>query len=513
MKNSDAWFEVDKEGLSRLLERRGKAFVLFELIQNAWDENVSRLDVRLRPARRAGLAEIEVTDNSPEGFKALTHAYTLFADSSKKSDTQKRGRFNFGEKMVLALCREAEISSTTGTIYFTRNGRRQVDGSKRTTAGTVFRALLRLTRAEVAEVIASTKLLLPPPGIETIVNGEPLVPRSPLAVVRTSLPTEISNDSGQLTRSRRLTTIELHPLRDGETGHIYEMGIPVVATSDPHHYNVQQKIPLGFDRDQVGASYLQLLRSVAFNTLHGTVTDMTAPWVEDAMERADCSPDAARAYVSKRFGDKAAVFDPSDLEANKSAVAAGYTIVHGGMLSKAAWDNVRAADALKPSSFYTPTPKPFSPNGNPLKLISEADWTEGMAQVAAYARLLGERLLGRTITVEITNDRAWWPAATYGPCGTLTFNMRKLGRAWFDSPDAINVDDLLLHEFGHEFASDHLSEDYYEALTRLGAKLKFLALNESELFQPYVHWQGDADRKPRTEPGHGAFTKVAAVSP
>jgi len=30
-------FEVDPQGLAKLLERRGKAFALFELIQNAWE--------------------------------------------------------------------------------------------------------------------------------------------------------------------------------------------------------------------------------------------------------------------------------------------------------------------------------------------------------------------------------------------------------------------------------------------------------------------------------------------
>ncbi len=30
------WFEVAKEGLARLLERRGKHFAVLELLQNAW---------------------------------------------------------------------------------------------------------------------------------------------------------------------------------------------------------------------------------------------------------------------------------------------------------------------------------------------------------------------------------------------------------------------------------------------------------------------------------------------
>ena len=43
-----AWFEVDKQGLAKILERKGKEFALMELIQNAWDEpGVSKVTASL----------------------------------------------------------------------------------------------------------------------------------------------------------------------------------------------------------------------------------------------------------------------------------------------------------------------------------------------------------------------------------------------------------------------------------------------------------------------------------
>ena len=94
-------FLVDKKGLAKLLERRGKAFILHELLQNAWDENTTRVDVT---AEWLGDRTVRVTvvDDKPEGFADLTHAYTLFAESAKKTDPTKRGRFNLGEKLVIA---------------------------------------------------------------------------------------------------------------------------------------------------------------------------------------------------------------------------------------------------------------------------------------------------------------------------------------------------------------------------------------------------------------------------
>src|SRR5205809_595321 len=121
-------FEVDKEGLRKLLAKRGAGFALFELVQNAWDEDTSRVEVDLGwlsfpKGDAAGLAFIQVTDDDPEGFTDLAHAYTLFAESEKKADAEKRGRFNLGEKLVIAVCERAIISTTTGTIHFDAAGR------------------------------------------------------------------------------------------------------------------------------------------------------------------------------------------------------------------------------------------------------------------------------------------------------------------------------------------------------------------------------------------------------
>lgn len=74
------------------------------------------MSVRIEPVRGvAGRALLEVTDDSPEGFADLTHAYTLFAESAKKGDPLKRGPFNLGEKLVLAISDTVQIATTTGT--------------------------------------------------------------------------------------------------------------------------------------------------------------------------------------------------------------------------------------------------------------------------------------------------------------------------------------------------------------------------------------------------------------
>ncbi|MBI2806517.1 MAG: hypothetical protein HYX68_16165 [Planctomycetes bacterium] len=70
--------------------------------------------------------------------------------------------------------------------------------------------------------------------------------------------------------------------------------------------------------------------------------------------------------------------------------------------------------------------------------------------------------------------------------GELTFNLRCLGRRWFDQGATEEVDRPVIHEFGHHFSGDHLSEAYHEALCLLGAKLKRLAMEKPEEVRRFV---------------------------
>ena len=41
---ASSWLEVDIIGLRRTLERKGKAWAIFELVQNSWDTDATRFD-------------------------------------------------------------------------------------------------------------------------------------------------------------------------------------------------------------------------------------------------------------------------------------------------------------------------------------------------------------------------------------------------------------------------------------------------------------------------------------
>ena len=76
-------------------------------------------------------------------------------------------------------------------------------------------------------------------------------------------------------------------------------------------------------------------------------------------------------------------------------------------------------------------------------------------------------------------------AACYGS-RRLDFNLLRLGHKWFEQGATEDVDALLIHEFGHEYSGDHLSSDYHEALCKLGAGLKKLALERLEAMKYFL---------------------------
>jgi hypothetical protein len=482
-----SWFDVDRDGLRKVLERKGKAFIVLELLQNAWDENVSQVDCTLERLKGRNFL-LTVQDDSPEGFSDLRHAFTLFAESPKKGNPNQRGRFDIGEKFVLACCDHAKITTTKGTIEFLPGGNRR-HSQNHVFYGTIFEAYLKLTKEEEQEITQAIASVIPQEGIITQYNGVQLVARKAIVDFEVSLPTVLSDDDGSLRPTIRKTQVTIYEPLAGEKAMLYEMGIPVVETGDQYHVNVMQKVPLNMDRDNVTPAYMKKVRVAVLNNTFSLLNgeeDTNQAWVRDALEDKNCKPDAARHIVVERFGKDAVTYDPSDPEGSKIAASQGRTVIPGAAFNKKQWENIRQTDAAKPAGKVTPSPKPYSMDGKPLNVISSMDFTNKQRAVVRYARIIGEKLLGTDIEVQIVKEpRASWPySATFGPDGTLTLNASVLTKFFFSEfPDNCErVDRLLLHEFAHYKVSDHLSSKFYEEVARLGAKLTKIALVSPETF-------------------------------
>ena len=492
MSASKNWFDVDRQGLSQLIERRGKSALLFELVANALDaDGTTRVEVMLEPEEGVPHATVIVRDDAPEGFADLSHAWTLFAESRRKAYPQKRGRFNLGEKLVLALCTEASIVSVRDAVMFDARGR--TSSRARRASGTEFQGIARITRAELAEIKRDLQRIIPPQGVSIVVNGQALAPRLPIKSFEVTLPTEIADEEGNLRRTTRKTTIHVYEPLPGMPAMLHELGMPVVETGDKWDVSIEQKILLNMDRDNVTPAYLRDVRTHVVNAMHAHLSeeDANAPLVNEALADEQATPTAINHLLDLRFGPRRAIFDPSDPEANMALVADGYALIKGGQLTKNQWANAKKHDPkLRPSGQIRPTKKAhFGPGGKDCWVAREK-WTPAMRAVTAYSAAVCRELVGARVEVSILADVTESWAACYGAMG-LVFNLGRLGHAFFDEclPDGshlsptLRLNQLLIHEIGHHVCSNHLDERYHDALCEFGAKLTQLALTRPELFR------------------------------
>ena len=64
----------------------------------------------------------------------------------------------------------------------------------------------------------------------------------------------------------------------------------------------------------------------------------------------------------------------------------------------------------------------------------------------------------------------------------LSFNVRSLGKRFFDPPVSAGVIDLIVHEIGHH-AGMHTEKAYHESLTKLAGDLVMTALKDPAFFE------------------------------
>jgi hypothetical protein len=473
---------VDKKGLAKKLAHKPKVFIVHELLQNAWDEDgVTRvlLTMEMLPGRPA--CRIFVEDDAPEGFQDLASVYTLFRDSKKAHDPTKRGRFELGEKLVAATALRMEVVTTKGGIVIEGDTRTQ--HRNKLQRGSAVLVDVRMTREEFADVVAEIHKLIPPSNIPTYFNGELLQVRKLHAAFTTTLPTIRSDEEGNLKPTARKTEVRIYEPLPGETPSIYELGIPVMETGDQWHCDVQQRVPINWERNSVPPSYLRTLRVEVLNSMHRELSKdgSREAWVTEGLSDPRCTPDAAKDVKVKRFGERAVIQDPSDPEANNRAAGEGYTVIPGGSLPKGAWDNLRTFVPAAGKQF--PTPKCYSEDGDPEKVIPPEEWAMDMRRMAVFAQELFGKLYGKSLYVKIVKEPHLWWAANCGPSAILTLNYGKLGKRWFARPVRDEeVLDLLLHEFAHYKVAEHLNSAYHRELTRLAAKLANLCLDDPTFF-------------------------------
>ena len=494
------WFDIDKQGMLQFLDRKGRWMAVFELIQNSWDTEATEVRVLLEKIPGRAMAVLRVEDDNPEGFKDLSHSFTLFAHSEKKDDPTKRGFMNVGEKFVLALCDSATIRSTKGTVTFCEDGTRKQSRGGKTDAGTVVEAEIRMTTEQLREAAVNLQRLIAPAGVETHVKvvdsdgtvlTEGLVGR-PVLVAESqikNLPTRRMDDQGNVRATSRNCDVHVYRLRPGETeGAVYEMGLPVVVPGDgfAYHVDVQQKVPVNMERDNLPPSYLRRIQGEVLRIVADELDQDAAsqPWVAPAMEDDAVGAETLEAVLDAAHGEDRTLYDGADLEANHGIAGRGGTVIPRGSYSPQLRQKILDLGAGRKSGDILPTPKPYSndPDATPVEVIHPDNWTQGMEELRDVAEFMAE-YLGVTSRIEVRfvlpkgpNSKEW--GAAYG-ARTLDFNVTSLGKMWIQNW-FIHIDrtlNLIIHELSHhdpageEDALSHLDHQFHKNATRIGGAL------------------------------------------
>jgi len=491
-------FEVDIANMRKIHGARDKIFIIREMVQNGWDEDISRVDILLTPPDENGHSIIKVTDDSPGGWLSLEHAYTMYAESTKANDPTKRGRFNEGEKNVLCLAIEASVTTVSGQICFDRV-RGRWTGTEHRKRGSEFYMKFELTQKEYADICVKSMLLIPPKDIVTTFNGQELPHRAPDLQFETRLRTPVNGRN-----DLRKTDVRLYHAY-GKQAWLYEMGIPVVQLGDdPWHINVMQKMPVGRDRDNVPPTYLSDVRVAIFNKFFDKIpaSQQSLLSMQAAAGNPKSSREAVDAHMKGRFGQDFVMEDPTDKGSREECVSQGMVVVEKNDLSPEMRKRLRKMkDAKNPKKAYLRKAGDVCPTDLKPSLdnvVKPEDYDENTRDYVALIERLAPRLIHRTVKAVVVNDT---DGAAIRGCFQYETGVMHINIVHQDTSNWADNYELLVHEFAHNTLNSnaHLKDVFYTTVQKLSGELTLLALEEPELFEGKT-WNGDTHRFTAVQP-------------
>ena len=458
------WFKVDRDGLRELHGEFPPERLVLELIQNAWDEDSKLCEVTITSTGWHGRTAtiVTVTDDSPEGFRNLADAYTLFRTTIKRSDPTKRGRFNLGEKIVLARAIEAEITSTKGGVLFDKTGRHSIR-VKRASGTRVAVVYARWTNGDLDNALDFLKRLIPPAAVKFTVNGELISTPTPAIIHPTTLATELlkTNEEGltTMTRTSRATKLELFPVSDRKAM-LFEMGIPVCEIEGTHDVNVLQKVPLTQDRTAVSPAYLQDIYAETVKALGETidVARFGTEIVQLALADDRIDAQTARTVFTKTYGADS-VLQSKDPDADQEAARSGMTIV--SPYTFGADVNSKLRDGGVPTTLGL-----FGRDGpsTPANIISPDKYTPEQAKFVGYVQMLADALYeSRHFAIQLGRwaSSCRWAAFNSGGSNVVFHT----GRVNVNNPVSRGTS-IIIHELAHCAGNGHdgVYDNEYERL-------------------------------------------------
>jgi hypothetical protein len=452
---SHVWFELSQDGWRRLHAGRPLGTLLREAIQNAFDEDVTRVEVTVdgHGAR--------IADNGLRGFADERLIYTIFL-TDKAASPERRGRQGRGLKELVSAFDRATVETVGLTVRFDTTGRNALANNR--TQGTLLTLEKPLTSSEVEAAAADLRVIIPPLGVELLINGTSVARPAIFATLPECVLDTVIADGDVERVIRRRTMVTLYVPRElGDKPHIFEMGIPVSPAPTPWHLDVGQRIPRETGQRAVDADFrLQLLATLFESMVGGPLTevDLREAWVMEVLSEHPVSASALKTFAMRRFPPRAVL--PADAASNDRARQEGAVVVDVAMLGRGV---TRALTSVMETSDR------FLKRRSQAAEVLTAVTPDEDRVVAFYAtlakRILDKRVLVRLIRRAATSDGYIEDATFDRERNEMRINV--LGKLDVKAPLSAVSLGIFLHELAHAFVSEH-DMAFIEALQEVSGR-------------------------------------------
>jgi len=358
-------FQVDMKGLSEVIGGAESWRHVNELIANVFDEfngydhdtkRPTNCEVTFTKEGRKN-AILTVTDDGA-GFAEISDTWTFFRSTAKRSSSTVSGRFNAGEKQLIALADEAEIISGSHTVKFAKGSHKHTKHKTEQISGTRITVSLKWNAATFQKALEQLENVIAPSGLIYTVNGKEINNGSDhVQTVNVSLPTVILSDVDGVFALRstvRKTDVEI--IRS-VVPWLYELGMPVCEMPDefPYSLNVQQKVPVPMSRDMVTPAYVARLGGTVIEACPAILSEAhaDAAFVKPMFDHIK-NPQAVR-EVSARVFPKSKRWS-SNPRSNAMATLEGNDILPRGKFGSAFTSALNDTEAIPSASAAFPVP-------------------------------------------------------------------------------------------------------------------------------------------------------------
>lgn len=472
-KEFEGRFQVDTQGFKNQMAEMKPYQLVQEIIANSMDEvSVTRIDCTIKFNMTKKLIEVSVIDNG-DGFRTIHDVFKLFGRSYKRAYKNLRGRFNLGEKEFMAVTIDGFVRSRDWKVEFFDDKRKEITGLE-SFRGTEVYGTFDWGQTTIEEMTNELTRIIVPHGQDLFINEKQILKKAMVRSINGKLWTEVEDElSGKMTRELHDTQVDLYERKEGETGWIFELGIPVQQFEKKlnvkWHVDVRQKVPLGIKRDVVSDTYLVDLYALMVNEAHDLIPleDAGASWITRSMGKLSAEP--ARAMLVKQYGtDKLFIPSTSDYHANEAVNGINGQFILPRTLDKDQRQHLIDMGIIRYASEAFPT---RTVGSEPVEINIQ------MENYAKVVKAVAKDVIGKDIDVRFVKSESTHPA-WYG-INDITYNIKYLpnGIRFFDQFTDYGWG-LLVHELSHdkspnqgEYPMPHSSKEFLSEMERISGFL------------------------------------------